>query len=56
MQGEAQRFRYAIHPAIGVARVGNSPESYYLAPDSIGGLPTEPGSGGRCGSSRMPRG
>lgn len=40
-------FRYEIHPAIGVARVGNSPHRYYLAPDSIGGLPTEADSAGR---------
>ncbi|MGH9773542.1 MAG: CTQ-dependent lysine 6-oxidase LodA [Candidatus Acidiferrales bacterium] len=32
---------YAIHPSIGVARVGNSPNSFYLAPDTIGGLPIE---------------
>jgi L-lysine 6-oxidase len=31
--------KYAIHPRIGVARVGNSPTDFYLAPESIGGLP-----------------
>lgn len=30
---------YRIHPAIGIARVGNSPEEFYLAPETIGGLP-----------------
>jgi hypothetical protein len=35
---------YKIHPAIGVARVGNSSD-YYLAPTTAGGLPTEPSSG-----------
>ena len=30
---------YKIHPAIGIARVGDSPE-YYLAPETAGGLPT----------------
>src|SRR5690349_18682225 len=30
---------YKIHPAIGLARVGNSPELFYLAPESMGGLP-----------------
>lgn len=30
---------YRIHPSIGVARVGDSPE-YYLAPETAGGLPT----------------
>jgi hypothetical protein len=29
---------FVIHPAIGVARVGNS-EKYYLAPETAGGLP-----------------
>lgn len=32
--------RYAIHPAVGVARVGNS-QNFYLAPVTIGGLPIE---------------
>jgi len=31
---------YKIHPAIGFARVGNSPE-FYLAPDKTGGLPIQ---------------
>jgi len=30
---------YKIHPAIGIARVGDSPE-YYLAPETVGGLPS----------------
>ncbi|HYN05943.1 MAG TPA: CTQ-dependent lysine 6-oxidase LodA [Vicinamibacterales bacterium] len=33
--------RYQIHPALGIARVGNSPDSFYLAPETIGGLPIE---------------
>jgi L-lysine 6-oxidase len=33
--------RYRIHPAIGFARVGNSPDGWYLEPTKIGGLPTE---------------
>lgn len=28
-----------IHPSIGVARAGNSPAEFYLAPETIGGLP-----------------
>jgi len=32
---------YAIHPSIGVARAGNSPDELYLAPERIGGLPVE---------------
>lgn len=33
--------KYVIHPAIGVARVGNSRDEFFLAPNQIGGLPTE---------------
>lgn len=33
--------RYQLHPAVGVARVGNSPDGFYLAPETIGGLPLE---------------
>ncbi|WP_046683589.1 LodA/GoxA family CTQ-dependent oxidase, partial [Janthinobacterium sp. KBS0711] len=29
--------QYSIHPSIGIARVGNSHDSFYLAPESIGG-------------------
>jgi hypothetical protein len=32
---------YRIHPSIGVARVGDS-DDYYLAPESVGGLPVNP--------------
>ncbi|MEU1287671.1 LodA/GoxA family CTQ-dependent oxidase [Kitasatospora sp. NPDC005856] len=35
--------RAAVHPAIGVARVGNSPEGYYLAPEVPDPEPKEPG-------------
>jgi hypothetical protein len=35
---------FRVHPAIGIARVGNSDE-YYLAPETIAGIPTDgPGS------------
>lgn len=30
---------YEIHPRIGVARLGNSPTDFYLAPNRTGGLP-----------------
>jgi hypothetical protein len=30
---------YKIHPAIGIARVGNCPEQFYLAPETTGALP-----------------
>lgn len=33
--------RFAIHPAIAIARVGNSHDGFYLAPEEIGGLPIE---------------
>ncbi|MFJ8042038.1 LodA/GoxA family CTQ-dependent oxidase [Kitasatospora sp. NPDC096147] len=39
-----QVVRAAIHPAIGVARVGNSPEEYYLGPEVPDPLPPAPGS------------
>ncbi|GAA2149013.1 LodA/GoxA family CTQ-dependent oxidase [Kitasatospora kazusensis] len=38
-----QVVRAAIHPAIGVARVGNSPEGYYIGPEVPDPLPAEPG-------------
>lgn len=31
--------RYAIGPSIGNARLGNSPDGFYLEPDKVGGLP-----------------
>jgi L-lysine 6-oxidase len=33
--------RLSIHPAIGIARVGNSPGSFYIGPEAAGALPTE---------------
>ena len=35
--------RAAIHPAIGVARVGNSPDGYFIGPEVTDPLPEEPG-------------
>lgn len=32
---------YRIHPAIGFARVGDAPDSFYLEPAGVGQLPTE---------------
>lgn len=32
---------FKIHPAIGIARLGNAPDSFYLGPETAGGLPTE---------------
>ena len=31
--------RFAVYPAIGIARVGNAPEQYFLAPEAPGVLP-----------------
>jgi L-lysine 6-oxidase len=31
--------RYVIGPSIGVARLGNSPDEFYLEPEEIGGRP-----------------
>jgi hypothetical protein len=41
--------RYAVHPAVGVPRLGNSPEEFYLEPETIGGLPIE------CAADGTPR-
>src|SRR5205085_6994719 len=32
---------FRIHPAIGIARLGNSPTSFYIAPEAAGLLPIE---------------
>jgi hypothetical protein len=33
--------RFRIHPAIGIARLGNSPDKFYIAPDAGGQLPIQ---------------
>ena len=33
--------KFKIHPAIGIARVGDSPDVFYLAPEQAGQLPLE---------------
>jgi len=33
---------YEIFPAIGIARVGNAPEAFYIGPETTGGLPVLP--------------
>ena len=35
--------RAAIHPAIGIARVGNSPDGWFLGPEAPGPHPVPPG-------------
>lgn len=39
----ARIVRAAIHPAIGIARVGNSPEEFYIGPEVPDPLPRPPG-------------
>jgi hypothetical protein len=34
---------YKIHPAIGVARVGNSPDEFFVGPERVGERPDPPG-------------
>jgi hypothetical protein len=33
--------KFKIHPAIGIARVGDSPDAFYLAPEQAGAMPNE---------------
>lgn len=33
--------KFKIHPAIGIARVGDSPDEFYLAPEQAGAMPNE---------------
>ncbi len=40
--------QYEIHPRVGVARLGNAPDAFYLSPETVGGLPIE------CDSSGNP--
>jgi len=37
---------YSIHPAIGLARLGNSPDSFYIAPEQTGAAPIDCGPDG----------
>lgn len=34
---------YKIHPAIGIARVGNSPDEFFIGPERVGEIPDPPG-------------
>lgn len=43
VRGSLQRVtRVAIHPAIGLARVGNSPDGFFFAPEVPGAIPRGP--------------
>src|SRR5271165_3073595 len=33
--------RFEIHPSVGIARLGNSPDGFYLEPEITGGQPLE---------------
>ena len=45
---------YRIHPAIGIARVGNSPDEFFIGPERIGQPPDPPG-GFKDGQCRVKR-
>jgi hypothetical protein len=45
---------YRIHPAIGVARVGNSPDDFFVGPERPGEVPDPPG-GFKDGQCRVKR-
>jgi len=34
---------YKIHPAIGIARIGNSPDEFFIGPERVGEPPEPPG-------------
>ncbi|MFN0215146.1 MAG: LodA/GoxA family CTQ-dependent oxidase [Saprospiraceae bacterium] len=40
---------YKVHPAIGVARLGNSPTEFYISPETTGGVPID------CDASGNPK-
>jgi hypothetical protein len=45
---------FKIHPAIGIARVGNSPDEFFIGPERIGQPPVPPG-GFKDGQCRVKR-
>lgn len=55
MSASAAIVRAAIHPAIGVARLGNSTEEYFLAPEVTDPLPERPGFYREAGSGALKR-
>lgn len=46
--------RYVIHPGVGIARVGNSPEEYFIGPEAPGEL-SRPEGGFKDGAGRIKR-
>ncbi|MCY9061423.1 LodA/GoxA family CTQ-dependent oxidase [Bacillus inaquosorum] len=45
---------YKIHPGIGIARIGNSPDEFFLGPESLGGI-SEPDGGFKDKEGRIKR-
>jgi hypothetical protein len=45
---------YRIHPAIGIARVGNSPDEFFIGPERVGEVP-EPAGGFKDSQCRVKR-
>jgi hypothetical protein len=46
--------RYAIYPGIGIARVGNSPDEYFIGPEAPGEVP-QPEGGYKDAAGRVKR-
>jgi hypothetical protein len=46
--------RYAVYPCIGIARVGNSPDGYFIGPEAPGEIP-RPEGGFKDGDGRVKR-
>jgi hypothetical protein len=46
--------RYVIHPGVGIARVGNSPDEFFIGPEAPGQLPAAEG-GFKDGDGRVKR-
>lgn len=46
--------RYVIYPCVGIARVGNSPEEYFIGPEAPGEVP-QPEGGFKDGAGRIKR-
>jgi hypothetical protein len=46
--------RYVIYPGIGIARVGNAPDDYFIGPESPGQIPAPEG-GFKDAEGRMKR-
>jgi hypothetical protein len=45
---------YKIHPGIGIARIGNSPDEFFIGPESLGDI-SEPSGGFKDKEGRIKR-